>query len=79
MKNEMSLKINAKAEEGIPFELRPKMSLVGVDGNAFSIIAAVSRCLRRAGLLDYVEKYKKEATAGDYQNLLRVSQLYVRD
>lgn len=54
-----------------------KYSLVGVDGNAFSVMGYTSRALRREGLRDLVDKMHEEATSGDYNNLLRVCMKYV--
>jgi hypothetical protein len=49
-------------------------SLIGVDGNAFSIMGYVRRELRRAGNMPaVVENYTAQAQAGDYDHLLRVS------
>jgi len=48
-----------------------------VDGNAFAVLGAVTRALRRAGQGDKVEEYRKRATAGDYHTLLAVSMEYV--
>lgn len=48
-----------------------------VDGNAWSVMAAVRRALRDAGLAEQVPEYIQRATSGDYGNLLRVSLEYV--
>lgn len=53
---------------------KPKVILD--DGNAFAIMSSVSKALRDSGLGDKVEKYKKKAMAGDYDNLLRVTMDY---
>lgn len=45
--------------------------LVGEDGNAFSILARCQRAMKRNGLHDQVAQFHAEATAGDYDNLLR--------
>lgn len=55
------------------------VELTGIDGNAFSIIGAVSRALRR-GLREQgmprdqvaaeVSDFQSEATSGDYDHLL---------
>lgn len=45
--------------------------LVGEDGNAFSILGRVSRIMKRNGLHDQWSEFHKEATSGDYDNLLR--------
>jgi hypothetical protein len=54
-----------------------KVKLVGEDGNAFSIIGRVCRALREGGRSDLIESFKQEATAGNYDNLLRVVMNYV--
>ena len=57
---------------------KPSVKLVGEDGNAFSIMGRVKKALRRAGAdKEYIEKYLKEATLGDYDHLLVVSMEYV--
>lgn len=55
---------------------KPKIS-GNINGNAFSIMGAVTKALRKAGQEDKIEKYRKEAMSGDYDNLLRVSMEYV--
>lgn len=52
--------------------------LVGEDGNAFSIIVRVIEALRKAGV-DPRERdaFHTEATAGDYDNLLRTVMAWV--
>lgn len=52
--------------------------LVGEDGNAFAIIGRVSQALRRAGVSEDERKaFHAEATAGDYDNLLRTVMAWV--
>lgn len=59
-------------------EIKPEVQLSGEDGNAFSIIGTVMKALRRAGAdEEYVDKYKKEAMSGDYDNVLTTSMEYV--
>lgn len=53
------------------------VSLTGEDDNAFSIIARVSRAMRKAGYSDMVEEYVTEATAGDYDHLLQTTMRWV--
>mgnify|MGYP001231011094 FL=1 len=49
------------------------VKLVGEDGNAFSILGKVKRALRSGGVSDAeVSEFLEEATAGDYDHLLRV-------
>lgn len=52
---------------------KPKIKLIGMDGNAFAILAAAHVALQRAGLEDMWEDYQKEAIAGDYDHLLMVT------
>ena len=55
------------------------VQLVGRDGNAFAIMGAVSKALRRAGATaEGIAKYREESTSGDYDNLLRVAMKWVR-
>lgn len=50
---------------------RPKVKLIGEDGNAFAILA---RCHRAAKEVGWTEAqwtvFRKEATSSDYDNLL---------
>ena len=51
-----------------------KYSLVGVDGNAFSVIGKVSSWMRKEGYAkEEIEKYLEDAKSGDYNHLLCVS------
>ena len=51
-----------------------KYNLVGIDGNAFNVMAYVSRCMREEGMsIDYIREYKSNAMSDDYNNLLCVS------
>lgn len=47
-----------------------KLQLVGRDGNAFSILGRVREEMRKAHILDKWDEFYKEATSGDYSNLL---------
>jgi len=53
-----------------------RLKLVGEDGNAFSIMGRARQALRRNGRSDLIEAYTKEATSGDYTNLLGVTMRY---
>jgi len=44
--------------------------------NAFSIMGRARQALRRNGRSDLIEAYTKEATSGDYTNLLGVTMRY---
>jgi hypothetical protein len=47
------------------------VSLLGEDGNAFSIIGRVRLAMKRAGLPpSEIEKFQTEATSGNYDNLI---------
>jgi hypothetical protein len=51
--------------------------LIGIDGNAFSIMGVMKKALRKAGCKESVIwEYIAEATKGDYDNLLVVSMAY---
>ena len=52
---------------------KPKLKLIGEDGNAFSILGRAKRALVEAGREDEVQEYMEEATSGDYDHLLQVT------
>lgn len=52
-------------------------SLVGVDGNAFSIMGYTAKALRRAGMYDEIKEMQNKATSGDYSNLICVCTDYI--
>ena len=55
-----------------------EVELIGHDGNAFAIMGKVTKAMKRANIdKSVIEEYKKEATAGDYDSLLRVTMEYV--
>jgi hypothetical protein len=54
------------------------VSLIGNDGNAFSIMGAVTKAMRRAGVSrEEQDEYFKQATAGDYNQLLATTMEWV--
>jgi len=55
---------------------KPRVQLVGLDGNAFSIIGRVSRVLREAGMKDKVKEFQQEAMSGDYDHVLQTVMEY---
>lgn len=57
-------------------EIKPKVKLSSIDGNAFNILGIVRRALKEAGQNDLVEQFTIEATSGDYDNLLRTCSKY---
>lgn len=51
---------------------KPQLQLVGMDGNAFSILGRARQAWRRAGNdMDEWTKIHAEATSGDYNHLLQ--------
>ena len=55
-----------------------EVELSGQDGNAFVIMGAVRRAMRRAGVpAEELDEYTTEATSGDYDNLLAVTMRWV--
>ncbi len=53
------------------------VQLSEMDGNAFFIIGAVSKALKRAGHYDAAGDFRLEATKGDYDHLLQTAMAYV--
>ena len=54
------------------------VELTGIDGNAFSIMGAVTKAMRRAGVSsEEQDQYFKEARAGDYNQLLATTMEWV--
>lgn len=55
-----------------------KVQLTGEDGNAFAIMGAVQKALRKAGVPQTeLDEYYKESTSGDYDHLLRTAMRWV--
>lgn len=52
-----------------------EVELVGGDSNAFAILGKVSRALKSAGIDS--SEFMAEATAGDYDHLLRTAMRWV--
>ena len=49
-------------------------SLVGVDGNAYSVMGYVSMAMKQAGYTEEeIKQYTKQAMSSDYNHLLAVS------
>jgi len=56
---------------------KPKLVLVGEDGNAFAILGKAFREAKRAGwTTEKIQRFKTEATAGDYDHLLQTCMNY---
>jgi hypothetical protein len=55
-----------------------KVVLTGTDGNAFAIMAKVSRALKDAGATpEEVKQYQNESMSGDYNHLLQTAMSWV--
>lgn len=54
-----------------------EFSLIGIDGNAFSVIGYTARALKEAGLKDLVEQMRRDAMSDDYYHLLDVCERYI--
>ena len=54
--------------------MKPELKLLGEDGNAFVLLGKARRVALQNNM-DW-DKIKKEATSGDYDNLLRTMMKY---
>ena len=55
-----------------------EVQLTGNDGNAFAVMGAVKRALKRAKVsADEISEYTEQSMSGDYDNLLRVAMAWV--
>ena len=56
---------------------KPVVKLSETDGNAFAILGRVSAAMKRAGIpKETISAFFAEATAGDYDHLLRTAMKY---
>ena len=53
-------------------------SLVGVDGNAFSLMSYTKKALMETGHADLIDKMLSEAMSGDYSNVIIVCESYLK-
>lgn len=54
------------------------VELTSIDGNAFSIMGATTKAMRRAGIpKEEQDKYFAEATSGDYDDLISTTLKWV--
>lgn len=66
-------------ERKIMAKYQVEVQLSGNDGNAFSVMASVTRALRDAGATkEEITQYQEESMSGDYDNLLRVASQWVQ-
>ena len=56
---------------------KPKVKLIGKDGNAFFILGTVRKALVKNGMEQEAKEFMEKATSGDYDNLLKVVMDYV--
>ena len=57
--------------------LKPKLNLVGLDGNAFSILGRAKKAADKSKMpAEKWAEYRQKAMAGDYDNLLQVTMEY---
>ena len=55
-----------------------EVQLTDHDGNAFAVMGAVRKGLRKAGATqEQIKQYSDESMSGDYDNLLRVAMEWV--
>lgn len=55
-----------------------KVRLSSLDGNSFSIMGAVTKAMKRAGLSeDDCNSFRREATSGDYGDMLQTCKKWV--
>ena len=54
------------------------VAITTIDSNAFSIMGAVTKAMRRAGVdKTEIDAYFAEATSGDYDKVIQTSMKYV--
>lgn len=55
-----------------------EVKLIGENGNAFAIIGAVAKGLKREGIdASEIDEFKEEAMSGDYDNVLQTAMKWV--
>lgn len=55
-----------------------EVQLTGIDGNAYAIMGAVSKALRRADVpQEEIDRYINQSKSGDYTNLLQTAMRWV--
>ena len=58
---------------------KPKINLVGEDGNIFAILGRAGRALRQAGMADESkEMFDRVTQSGSYEEALRIVSEYVQ-
>jgi len=74
LNGEMLVKATSKPEAP---KKKPRVKLIGKDGNAFFILGTVSSALKKNGQKDLAKAFREEATSGDYNHLLQTAMKYV--
>ena len=58
-------------------DTKPKLKLIGADGNAFNLLGLARRDAKRAGWPQAkIDEFFQEATSGDYDHLLQTCMKY---
>lgn len=53
-------------------EKKPRVAMVGQEGNAFAILGRCRKAAKKAGWTkEQIEDFRKEATSGDYDHLIQ--------
>lgn len=56
---------------------KPKLKLIGEDGNAFMVMGLAQRAAKKAGWTkEQIDEYMKKAMAGNYDHLLQTTMEY---
>ena len=64
------------SKEDLP-KLKPKVKLIGQDGNAFNLIRLTKRALEKAGLKEEAKEFRKKAlNAGSYDKVIQLCMQY---
>lgn len=74
--NQWFLTDNIITFDVMKIEKKPKIKLIGTDGNAFAILGKCEAEFKRLGKQDLIPEFRKKATSGDYNNLLCVCMEY---
>lgn len=66
-------------KEKVPKNISEEYSLVGQDGNAFSLMGYTARCMRKCGFKKAdIDEMRERAMSGDYDNLIVVCDEYIQ-
>lgn len=66
-------------KEKVPKNIDEEYSLVGQDGNAFSLMGYTARCMKKCGFKKAdIDEMRERAMSGDYNNLIVVCDEYIQ-